>query len=448
MPLARTLGLREAVGVGLGAMLGAGVFVVWAPAAAAAGPWLLVALVIAGAVAVCNPWSSTALAVRYPSAGGTYVYGRERLGDLPGYLAGWCFVVGKLASCAAMAMTIGVYAAPDRERWAAAAAVVLVVGLNLAGVQRSARVSGVLAASVLSVLAALVVAVVLASVGGAGAASGDGVETVFTVERLTAAAHGVSPFEVLQAAGLIFFAFAGYARIATLAEEVVQPQRTIPRAVTLTVGVVLVAYGVVALLTLGVLGAERLARSTAPLAEVARVVAGQGGVWLLGAAAIVAALAALLNLLLGVSRTTMAMARGGHLPGALARVGGSRGVPYVAELLAGGIVLAVVLAADLRGAIGFSSFGVLLYYAVANASALTLRGDWRWAATVPVVGLAGCLVLALSLPLPSVLGGAAVVGIGLLGYGVTAPRRRGRAATGPPAPCASCASWRGLARRP
>lgn len=425
MPLARTLGLREAVGVGLGAMLGAGVFVVWAPAAAAAGPWLLVALVLAGAVAVCNAWSSAALAVRYPCAGGTYVYGRERLGALPGYLAGWCFVVGKLASCAAMAMTIAVYAAPGRERWAAAAAVVLVVALNLAGVQRSARVSGLLAAAVLAVLATLVVSVVLASGAGAGGGSGDGQEPVFSVERLAAGAGEVSPVGVLQAAGLIFFAFAGYARLATLAEEVVQPQRTIPRAVTLTVGVVLVVYGVVAVLTLGVLGAERLAGSTAPLAEVARIVAGQNGVRLLGAAATVAAFGALLNLLLGISRTTMAMARGGHLPAALARTGGPRGVPYVAELLAGAIVLAVVLVADLRGAIGFSSFGVLLYYAVANASALTLRGDWRWAATVPVVGLAGCLVLALSLPVASVLGGAAVVGIGLLGYGVTAHRRRG-----------------------
>jgi basic amino acid/polyamine antiporter, APA family len=409
--LRRTLGLRDAVAIGLGSMIGAGLFAVWAPATAAAGRWVLLSLLLAGAVALCNALSSAALAARYPSAGGTYVYGRERLGELPGFLAGWCFVVGKTASCAAMALTVGAYAVPGHERVAAVTAVLLVTALNLAGVQRSARASEVVVTLVLAVLAGLVVARL---VGGASDGGGTGV-----VE--------VGPTGVLQAAGLLFFAFAGYARIATLGEEVRDPARTIPRAVVLALSCVALVYAVVGLLVLDVLGVAGTATSTAPLAEVAeRVWGGQAG-WVLRVAATAAALGALLNLVLGISRTSLAMARGGHLPRALRRVDRRRGVPWVAEVVVGSVVLAVVLVADLRGAIGFSSFGVLLYYAVANAAAWTLRGDWRLARTVPVVGLLGCLVLVVTLPAASVAGGLAVVGAGLGWYALTRTGRRARA---------------------
>nr|WP_281497255.1 APC family permease [Ornithinimicrobium sp. F0845] len=397
--------MGDAVAIGLGSMIGAGLFVVWGPAARAAGSWLLLSLVLAALVAVCNAWSSAALAARYPSAGGTYVYGRERLGDFAGYLAGWAFVVGKLASCAAMAMAIAAYVAPGRERVAAAVAVVVATGLNLTGVQRSARVSRVISTLVIAVLAGVIVA---------GALGGE------VVSRPAVFADDLNVYGVLQGAGLIFFAFAGYARIATLAEEVVEPRSTIPRAVAITVAAVLLLYAVVAVLTLAVLGPEQLARVTDPVAAATGVVLSSPWVWAVRAAAVLAACGALLNLVLGVSRTALAMGRDGHLPAVVARVN-DRGVPQHAELGVGAVVLVLVLVADLRGAIGFSSFGVLTYYAIANASARTLR-DWRWVAVVPLVGLTGCVVLALTLPWASVLGGVVVLVVGILLYGVT--RRR------------------------
>jgi basic amino acid/polyamine antiporter, APA family len=409
--LRRTLGLRDAVTVGLGSMIGAGVFAVWGPAAAAAGGWVLPALLVAAVVAVCNALSSAALAARYPSAGGTYVYGRERLGEVWGYLAGWCFVVGKTASCAAMAMTVGAYLAPGAERVAAVAAVLLVTALNLAGVQRSVTASAVIVTVVLGALVGLAVAAVWPREGGmafdAAAVLDDG-----------GGVHGV-----LQAAGLIFFAFAGYARIATLGEEVRDPARVIPRAVVLALTTVLVVYAVVGLVVLGVLGVEQVAADPAPVAGAAAVVWRPEWVWLVRVAAGLAALGALLNLVLGISRTALAMARDGHLPRAIASVGSRSGVPRIAEVVVGAVVLLVVLVVDLRGAIGFSSFGVLLYYAVANASAFTLRREWAPGRVVPVVGLLGCLVLAASLPLASVVGGSAVVLAGLLALAV---RRTGR----------------------
>lgn len=409
--LRRSLGVRDAVTVGLGSMVGAGVFVVWGPAAAAAGGWVLLSLVLAGAVATCNALSSAWLAARHPEAGGTYVYGRERLGPVLGYLAGWCFLVGKTASCAAMAMTVGAYLVPGAARAAAVVAVVLVTGLNLAGVQRSVSASR----AVVTVVACALLGVAVASVlPGAGGPSWRAEEVL---------AGPVDPLGVVRAAGLIFFAFAGYARIATLGEEVRDPARTIPRAVVAALVLVLGLYAVVGTVVLGVLGPQATATSTDPVARVAELVWSPGWGWVVRAAAGLAAAGALLNLVLGVSRTALAMARDGHLPGRVAEVTGD-GVPRTAELAVGAVVLVVVLVADLRGAIGFSSFGVLLYYAVANASALTLRAERTAAAVVPLVGLVGCVVLALALPPSSVVGCSAVVLAGLAALAVRRGHRR------------------------
>lgn len=410
--LRRTLGLGDAVTVGLGSMIGAGIFAVWGPASAAAGGWVLLALMLAAVVATCNALSSAALAARYPSAGGTYVYGRERLGEVWGYLAGWCFVVGKTASCAAMAMTIGAYLVPGAERVAAVASVVLVTALNLLGVQRSVTASRVIVAVVLSALAGVAVAAVWPRTGGA------------VLELGRVGGGSLDAYGVLQAAGLLFFAFAGYARIATLGEEVRDPERVIPRAVVIALATVLGVYAVVTAVVLGVLGPETAGSLAAPLAVVADRVWGPELAWVLRGAAGLAALGALLNLVLGISRTSMAMARDGHLPRRLARVDGPRALPRTAEVTVGVVVLAAVLVADLRGAIGFSSFGVLLYYAVANASAFTLRREWAPGAVVPVIGLVGCLVLASSLPVTSVASGAVVVALGMLVFALRRGSRR------------------------
>lgn len=402
--LRRTLGLGDAVTVGLGAMVGAGVFAVWAPAAAAAGGAVLLALAVAAVVAGCNALSSAALAARHPSAGGAYFYGRERLGEVWGYLAGWCFVVGKTASCAAMAMTVGAYLVPGAEQVAAVMAVVLVTVLNLSGVQRSVSASRVIVAVVVCALLGVAFAAVWPRGSG----------PVLDGAQVLGAPDG--PWGVLQAAGLLFFAFAGYARIATLGEEVRDPARVIPRAVVIALASVLVLYALVGSVVLGVLGPEGTAASTAPVADAAAAVWGSGWAWAVRVAAGLAALGALLNLVLGISRTSLAMARDGHLPHALAVTAGPQSVPRIAELTVGVVVVVVVLVADLRGAIGFSSFGVLLYYAVANAAAFTLRREWALGSWVPVLGFVGCLLLVTALPLTSVVVGTAVVAVGGAAY--------------------------------
>jgi len=392
--LQRRLGTGDAVVIGLGSMIGAGVFVVFGPAAAAAGSGLLIGLAVAAVVAYCNATSSARLAALYPLSGGTYVYGRERLGEFWGYLAGWSFVVGKTASCAAMALTVGLYLWPARAHAVAVAAVVGCVAVNYRGVQKSALLTRVIVGAVLAVLAGVVVAVGLS--GRADPA------------RVTIA--GGDPGGVLQAAGLLFFAFAGYARIATLGEEVRDPARTIPRAIRWSLGIALAVYLTVAVTLLSVLGSD-LAGSAAPLADAVRAAGAHGFAPFVRIGAAVAALGSLLSLILGVSRTGLAMARDGHLPSALAVVHPRFGVPHRAEIAIGGLVAAVAAFADVRAAIGFSSFSVLAYYAIANASAWTLSPSPTRRA-IPAVGLAGCLLLAVTLPQGAALAGVAVMVLG------------------------------------
>jgi len=376
-------------------MIGAGVFVVFAPAAAAAGSALLISLAVAAVVAYCNATSSARLAARYPRSGGTYIYGRERLGEFWGYLAGWNFVVGKTASCAAMALTVGLYLWPAHAHGVAVAAVVALTAVNYRGIQKSALLTRLIVAGVLAVLAGVVATV---------AFSGH-------VDRITLTGGSIGG--VLQAAGLLFFAFAGYARIATLGEEVRDPARTIPRAIPLALSITLAVYATIAVTLLAILGPGQLATATAPLTDAVRA-AGAGGLEpAVRSGAVLAALGSLLSLILGVSRTTLAMARDGHLPITLAGVHPQFGVPHRAEIAVGVVVAVTAAVADVRAAIGFSSFAVLVYYGIANAAAATLGRR-----VVPAVGLAGCLLLAVFLPRASVLAGTAVLASGAAIYAV------------------------------
>ncbi len=407
--LARRLTTTDAVMIGLGAMLGAGIFAAPGPAAAAAGPWLLVGLALATVVAYCNATSSAQLAAIYPEAGGTYVYGRELLGPYWGFLAGWAFVVGKTASLAAMALTFGSYIAEDLTRPLGVGAVVAMTVVNYMGVEKTARLTRVIVA----LIAATLTVVVLASLTGGGA----------DVNNLTGEApRGL--LGIFQSAGLLFFAFAGYARLATLGEEVQNPKTTIPRAIPLALGIVVALYAVVLTCALMAVGADTLATSAAPLSA-----AVESGRWhalapVVQVGAAIAAAGVLLSLLAGVSRTALAMARRHELPRFLDAVHPVHRTPHRAEIGIGVVVCAVVLVADLRGAIGFSSFAILSYYALANASAWRLSGtERRWPRWLAGLGLAMCLLLAATLPLVAVIGGVALLAIGSLTWLATRRRR-------------------------
>jgi APA family basic amino acid/polyamine antiporter len=383
------------------------VFAAFAPAAQAAGAGLLIGLGLAAVVAYCNATASAQLAAVYPISGGTYVYGRERLGEWWGFLAGWGFVVGKTASCAAMALTFAAYAAPAGwRRPVAVAAVLALAAVNYRGVTRTARLTRVLVAIVLAALAVAVSANLLSG----GADSGN-------------LAGWAGPdggwYGILQSAGLLFFAFAGYARIATMGEEVRDPQRTIPRAIVFALAIAVAVYAAVGLSVLLVLGPIRLAREGAPLAAAVRASDWSWAEPLVRVGAAAAALGALLALIAGVGRTALAMAREGDLPRWLAAVHPRFRVPHHAEIGLAVAVCLLVLLVDLRGAIGFSAFGVLVYYLIANVAAFTQPPQQRrYPRLVQLLGVVGCVTLLATLPALAVAGGLAVLTAGLVYRGL------------------------------
>lgn len=298
-------------------------------------------------------------------------------------------------------MIVGAYAWPARSHVIAVVAVIAVTALNCTGIQKSLRVTRI------------VVTVVLAALIGVAVVAMTATHTDFG--RI--AIGGASVHGVLQAAGLLFFAFAGYARIATLGEEVRDPARTIPRAIPVALGIALMVYALVAVALLAVLGGPQLAKSAAPVADAVRAAGVTGCGPVVRAVAVLAALGSLLSLILGVSRTTFAMARDHYLPQQLSAVHPAFKTPYRAEIAVGLVVAALAGTVDVRSAIGFSSFAILVYYAIANASAWTFGGR-----IVPTLGFIGCIVIALALPLNSVIAGTAVLLAGATVYLL----RRGR----------------------
>ncbi len=414
--LERRLGTGDAVVIGLGSMIGAGVFVVFGPAAQAAGTGLLIGLALAAVIAYCNAVASAQLAAQYPTSGGTYIYGRERLGPWWGFIAGWGFVVGKTASCAAMALTFAAYAVPSppwAQRLVAVAGVLGLAALNYRGVTKTALLTRVLVAATLACLTVVVVAI-----WAGGQAS---------LEHLGGwpALWAGGAYGILQAAGLLFFAFAGYARIATMGEEVRDPQRTIPRAIPIALMITVAVYFTVGIAVLAAAGPQRLASATTPLTTAVQAAGGAAALEsVVRGGAALASLGALLALIAGIGRTTLAMARHHDLPGGLAAVHPRFRVPHRAEVTLALIVSALVVTTDLRGVIGFSSFGVLIYYSIANASAFTQTARHRrWPRWLNLLGAGGCLVLVATLPWQSVVVGLAVFGIGLAGRWVAGRRR-------------------------
>lgn len=412
--LMRSLRTQDAVVLGLGSMIGAGIFAAVAPAAHAAGDALLIGLAIAAVIAWLNASSVAKLAAVHPQSGGAYLYGRERLGHFWGFLAGFGFIAGKLASCAAMAMTFASYAFAGHDativHLAAAGAAVVLTIVNVLGVQKTLWMTRALVFFALLVLALIIVS--------AWRSDGIDLERIEIVNALDGDGHGVNGIRgVLESAGILFFAFAGYARIATLGEEVIDPARTIPRAIPLALALVLALYAMVLITALASAGAAALASSHAPLTL---VVAPQHA-WLVRAGAAIASLSVLLSLLAGIGRTTFAMAANGDLPRPLAAVHERYQVPHRAELAAGVVVTVVAALVDVRTAIGFSSFCVLVYYAIANAAAVRMGRT-----ALGTLGAIGCVVVAVMLPWTSVVAGAGVLATGAIVYTARAVSSRAR----------------------
>lgn len=386
------LSLVDTVFIGLAAMLGAGVFVIFGPAASFAGSSLPVAILLAGLVAFLNAGSVAQLAAVVTRSGGGYSYARIYISRNFSFLAGAAFLVGKIGSSAAIALTVASYLTPDYATLTAIGAVVVMTGINLAGINRTAFGSKVLAIITVVFLSLLVAAAISLPRADIGLQTG-------------------TPLGVLSAAALFFFAFAGYARVATLGGEVRQSERNVPRAIWISLAVVLAIYLALSFLLSDKLGAE-LAHTVTPLADLAAKT-GLGGefTWIFAS---LAGLGSLLALLAGMSRTASEMALDGELPGILARKM-SNGTPAFAELAIAGLVMVLVSSGGLLLSLGISSFAVLLYYGITNFAAFRQPiTETRRPKLLNLLGLALCLLLALSVPIEGLIIGAIILTAAML----------------------------------
>lgn len=395
------LTLTDAVFIGLAAMLGAGVFVVFGPAASYAGAALPLAILIAAIVAYLNAGSVAQLAKAVTRSGGGYSYARVYISKNFSFLAGSAFLVGKIGSSAAIALTVATYLTPDHVVLTAIGAVVVMTAINLAGINRTALGSKVLATITIAFLLTLVIA-------------------GFALPAAAAQLETGSPIGILSAAALFFFAFAGYARVATLGGEVQNSERDVARAIWISFAIVLAIYLTLSLILTEKLGSN-LAFTVTPLADLAaKTFLGGEFVWIFAA---LAGLGSLLALLAGMSRTAAEMALDLELPKPFAKRL-SNNAPVVAELTIAGLVIVLVSTGGILLSLGISSFAVLLYYAITNFAAFRQpSADTTRPKALNLLGLALCLLLALSVPIEGLVAGAGLLtGAMLLRWGLRALR--------------------------
>lgn len=416
--LKRELGVFGAAVLGLGSIVGTGVFVSVAYGADVAGPWVMLAILLAGALATCNGLSSAQLAAAHPVSGGTYEYGYQYLHPRLGFVAGWMFLLAKSASAATAALGFAGYLllslGIQDQLWQVVAgllAIALLTALVLSGLRRSNRLNTIIVATTIGSLAIFVIAGVVSMLLGNG-------QNIADAGDLSQQTSGFALPGVLEACALMFVAYTGYGRIATMGEEITEPRRNIPKAIIVTLVVSAVLYLSVAAVgvsavDLHVFTSEKFQAS--PLEAAARHFGvGQWVAVVVAIGAIVAMLGVLLNLILGLSRVLLAMGRRGDMPTATARLNASGTTPVVAVVVVAIIITALTLLGDVRTTWTFSAFTVLIYYGLTNAAALRLPPkDRLYPRTFSWAGLAGCFFLAFWVSV-----WAWVVGLGLIALGL------------------------------
>ncbi|MHA7812931.1 MAG: APC family permease [Phycisphaerales bacterium] len=416
--LRRDLGVPGATMMGLGSVVGTGIFVSIGVATGVAGPSVILAIVIAAGLAVCNALSSAQLAASHPTSGGTYEYGYAYLRPWLGFSAGWMFLCAKSASAATAAIGFACYSfaaiGVSHTFWQRALALIAVItmlGLILGGIRRSSVVNSIIVSLTMIALATFVIA-------GLPVVFRKGSD-LFTPFFESPSGDGRSPFiRMLEASALMFVAYTGYGRVATLGEEVRDPRRTIPLAIIATLFASMCLYVGVGVIGIGAGGASVFHSSgielDAPLTEAARGFGVPGVTAVISIGAITAMLGVLLNLILGLSRVALAMGRRGDLPRWVSKVNSSGTSPTHAVLLVGVVVLALTSIGSIRLAWSFSAFTVLIYYAVTNLAAIRMPKDQRlYHPAIPWIGLIGCLSLAFWVETRVWVVGVAVLIVGL-----------------------------------
>lgn len=417
--LKRKIGIPGALVMGLGSMVGTGVFISIGLAAGVAGPTVLPAILLAAFVALCNGISSAQLATAHPVSGGTYEYGYRWLNPRLGFTAGWMFLCAKSASAATAALGFGGYllhAFTPNPRVPivvpALGILLLMVLLIRCGLRRTNRVNAVI---VSVTLLSLILFVISAGPG------------FFIAEHLYFSVSDLASPSFLHACALIFVAFTGYGRIATMGEEIRDPKRTIPLAILVVVFATALLYLAVAMTAVGAVGADELGRlthqRTAPLESVLNTLGKPTMARMVTLGALTAMLGVLLNLILGLSRVLLAMSRRGDMPAVFAHIRDDS--PRTAVVGVGVLIALIALPGQVMLSWSFSAFTVLVYYALTNLAALRLPPENRlYPRVFSCCGLGACAFLAFQVDPKVWIFGLGLIGVGLLGQRVLNPVKK------------------------
>ncbi|HEV8289980.1 MAG TPA: amino acid permease [Candidatus Norongarragalinales archaeon] len=403
--LKRVVGLVDAIGMGLGAMVGGGIYVLSGIGAGLAGPAVILSFLIAGVFALFTALSVTQLARAIPLSGASYEYAHERVGPLAGFLTGIVFTSSKALEAATVALALGAYLAILVPSIPAVATALLVVGiftfLNYRGIKTSVAATN---SMVLVKMGALLLLVLF------------GLSALKTGNFSPFAPGGFGG--IMQAAALVFFAFTGFARVATLGEEIEKPRENIPKASFVSLAIATLTYLVVSAVAIGIVGAFALSQSSAPLAFAASMLNVPGLAVALVVGGVVATASVCLGDLLAVSRVLFAMGRNKDLPQKLGEVHRGYGSPHVAVIIAGVVAGALVLTQSLAGLALFTSLTILLYYAFTNylAAAKLKKGERQFSPMFSIAGAAGCLLLSVFIPLQFWLYTIVIAAAGLAYY--------------------------------
>jgi len=409
--LKRNLNLLDATSVGIGAIIGAGIFVVLGIAVGYAGPSVVISIIVAGIVASFTAFSFAELGSAIPKEGGAYAFAFELISPFAGFLVGilWLFaqiVAGAAISLGFASYFVAIFPIFPFKAVAVIAALAL-TGLNLIGIKQSTTVNNILVIIKIAILCLFI---------------GFGIFQIHPQNFSQFSPNGF--FGILQGAGFIFFAYLGFGRIATLGEEVKNPERNLPLAVLIALVVSVAIYVLTGLTATGLVDYRILAQSGSPIAEAAKATGNFTLVAAVSFGALIATASVLLTNLIGLSRVAFAMARNGQFPKSIAKVSSRFGTPYISVLSMGAILTVLAFALDLKQTVAITSFAILSVHLTVNLSAIRLRKKMPnstkfrvpFYPIIPSLGLLSCIILMFSLPQESWIVAAIAVAVSAVLY--------------------------------
>ena len=381
MGLKPSLGLFDATAISVGAIIGAGIFVVTGIAAGFAGSALVISMLIAAIISLFTALSFAELTAWQPKEGSIYEYTYQLISPFAGFLVGWMWMLSNTFAGAAVSLGFAYYLAAVfpilPTNWIAAILCIAFTALNFFGLRQSAILNNFLVIAKLLILAFF---------------------CIFGLVYIKSA--NFTPFAPLQVGVLygacyIFFAYGGFARVAVIAEEVKNAKRNVPRAILLSLAISTIVYILVGLIAVGLIGASKLSDpNSPPLTHAINATGNPTAVYIVSAGGLLATASVLLTSILGVSRMAYAMARRKDIPQALSKLHQKYSTPYYSIWIVGALMTLLVLFIDLTRVVAISTFALLFYYSLANVSALRLKVEKRlYPRFVPVLGTATCLVL-------------------------------------------------------